>query len=234
MIDLSFLKNNLEGESVVSIVVITTLISFILSLLIALVYKKTNKELDSPEYFIQSLIIISIPVATVMQAIGDSLARGLGILGALTIIRFRTVFKNPRNIVFMFASITVGIAAGVYGITIAIVGTLGFCLAVIIVYFSYSHKTDAIIFILHFEITNSTLLKPGVKKSIEKIIFDSCEKNILQKYNIVEKNTEKKSIFEYEIKVINTETAVKVVDELSQVEELSNIKINFKESNEKI
>ena len=125
MFDFSSLTNNLEGSSLTNVIVIA-LVSFVLSSLIALIYQKTSRELESPKYFIQALILISIPVATVMQAIGDSLARGLGMLGALAIIRFRTTLRNPRNMVFMFTSISVGIAAGVYGITIAVIGTTWF------------------------------------------------------------------------------------------------------------
>ena len=110
MFDFSSLTNNLEGSSLTNVIVIA-LVSFVLSSLIALIYQKTSRELESPKYFIQALILISIPVATVMQAIGDSLARGLGMLGALAIIRFRTTLRNPRNMAFMFTSITVGIAS---------------------------------------------------------------------------------------------------------------------------
>ena len=98
MFDFSSLTNNLEGSSLTNVIVIA-LVSFVLSSLIALIYQKTSRELESPKYFIQALILISIPVATVMQAIGDSLARGLGMLGALAIIRFRTTLRNPRNMV---------------------------------------------------------------------------------------------------------------------------------------
>ena len=80
MFDFSTFDNNLEGSSVLNVIIIA-LVSFVLSSLIALIYEKTSKGLERPRYFIQALILISIPVATVMQAIGDSLARGLGMLG---------------------------------------------------------------------------------------------------------------------------------------------------------
>lgn len=68
MIDFSSLTNNLEGSSLTNVIIIA-LVSFVLSSLIALTYQKTLRELESPRYFIQSLILISIPVATVMQAL---------------------------------------------------------------------------------------------------------------------------------------------------------------------
>ena len=73
-------------------VVYTVLVSFLLSSLIGLVYIRTFKGLSFSLGYVQALILSSIVAATVMQAIGDSLARGLGMLGALAIIRFRTSF----------------------------------------------------------------------------------------------------------------------------------------------
>jgi uncharacterized membrane protein YhiD involved in acid resistance len=113
-------------------VVYTVLVSFLLSSLIGLVYIRTFKGLSFSLGYVQALILSSIVAATVMQAIGDSLARGLGMLGALAIIRFRTSFKDARDIVFMFAALASGIGCGVGGYTIAVVGTFGFILAALL------------------------------------------------------------------------------------------------------
>lgn len=236
MIDISSLTNNLAGESMVYIVIVTTSISFLLSLLIALIYQKTNDGLETPKYFIQSLVLISIPVATVMQAIGDSLARGIGILGALTIIRFRTVLKNPRNIAFMFASISVGIATGVYGISIAIVGTLAFCTVVLILHFSKFEKINTITFTLQIEILNDTLLFFEAKEEIDKTLNNLCEKKLLQTYSAKNKEDTDVKIksLKYEIEMKDTARATKLVDVISEINGVFNVKINFKEYDEKI
>ncbi len=237
MIDLSSLTNNLEGSSLTNVIVIA-LVSFVLSSLIALTYQKTLRELESPKYFIQSLILISIPVATVMQAIGDSLARGLGMLGALAIIRFRTTLRNPRNMVFMFTSIAVGIAAGVYGIAIAIVGTLSFCSIVILIHFSPLSRSNAIIAILQFDVLNQNLIESNIQDSIEVILKSYCKKSTLSKYSINKKmkneNLSEKGTFEFKIKIDSKEKATNLVNELSQTEGVFNVKINFKDDYEKI
>ena len=176
MFDFSSLTNNLEGSSLTNVVVIA-LVSFVLSSLIALIYQKTSRELESPRYFIQSLILVSIPVATVMQAIGDSLARGLGMLGALAIIRFRTTLRNPRNMVFMFTSISVGIAAGVYGITIAVIGTLAFCFVVLLIHYSDLSKKTSVIANLQFDIPNDVLQQSNMREEIENHLSNNCIKH---------------------------------------------------------
>ena len=98
------------------VILITAVFSFFLSSLIAITYEYTTKSIYKKAHFLQSLVLISIVSATVIQAIGDSVARGLGMIGALSIIRFRTVLDDPRNITFMFASLAAGIACGMFGI----------------------------------------------------------------------------------------------------------------------
>lgn len=83
-----------------------------------------------------AMALISIVAATVMQAVGDSLARGLGMLGALAIIRFRTNLDNPVSITYMFATLAVGISCGVFGFTIAFAGTITFCIAALLLHYS--------------------------------------------------------------------------------------------------
>jgi len=238
MFDFSSLTNNLEGFHVVNVIIIA-LVSFVLSSLIALTYERTSKGIETPKYFIQSLILISIPVATVMQAIGDSLARGLGMLGALAIIRFRTTLRNPRNMVFMFTSIAVGIAAGVYGITIAVVGTLGFCLVVIAIHFSPMSRSSDIVGMLQFEIPNEDYVSSNIKDQIKNIIDRYCKKVSLAKYSInkkkkIEGGFNEMVALEYKIKIESKDESTELVNELSIKEGVFNVRINFKDDYEKI
>lgn len=103
------------------------LASFVLCSLIAWVYRKTYEGLSYSRSFIQSLILGGVITAVLIMAIGNNLARGLGILGTLAIIRFRTHIRDPRDIMFLFACLAIGISCGASVFTVAIVGTLGFC-----------------------------------------------------------------------------------------------------------
>jgi hypothetical protein len=86
-----------------------------------------------------------------MMAIGDSLARGLGVFGAMAIIRFRTRIDDPRNVLFLFAALSSGLAVGVFGFAISFAGTLFFCIAAFVLHyspfrtFSHSHKLEIVI-----------------------------------------------------------------------------------------
>ncbi len=110
-------------------VLFTFLLAFLLSGLIAFTYERTSPHTIRNPNFMQALILSALVASTIMQAIGDSVATGLGMLGALAIIRFRTTLRDPRDIVFMFATLGAGLACGVYGFYIAIIGTTGFCVA---------------------------------------------------------------------------------------------------------
>lgn len=135
MLDYLALQGSTENPTFVTILY-TVLLSFLLSSLIAFTYEKTTRKVITPIDFLQSLILVAIVAATVMQAIGDSVARGLGMLGALAIIRFRTSLRTPRNMVFTFAALAAGISCGVYGYVIGIAGTIGFCAAAFILRYS--------------------------------------------------------------------------------------------------
>lgn len=133
MLDLLTLQTTSAHSTLIG-AVYAILLAFLLACAIAVVYEKTFNGLSYSRNFVQAMILGAIVAAMVMQAIGDNLARGLGILGALAIIRFRTPLRDPRDIIFIFAAVGVGLACGVYGYAIATVGTVCFCLAAIFLY----------------------------------------------------------------------------------------------------
>jgi uncharacterized membrane protein YhiD involved in acid resistance len=121
-------------DSTVQAVLFASLLSIVLSGLVAWTYGVTFHGLSYSRNYVQSLILVALVVSTVMQAIGDSIARGLGMMGALAVVRFRTTLTDPKDLVFLFAAIAAGIACGIYAWSMAAVGTMFFCLAAWILY----------------------------------------------------------------------------------------------------
>ena len=119
-----------------AVAIYTLLLAVVLSTVLALTYRFTFQGENFPNNFFQAIVLSSIVAAMVMMAVGDNLAVGFGVLGAVSIIRFRTLMRNPRNIIFIFAALSVGIATGVFGYAIAISGTSIFCVVVMLLYFS--------------------------------------------------------------------------------------------------
>jgi len=171
MFDLQLLENDPSTPSFYA-VLITALFSFFLSSMICITYQITTKSIYRKAHFLQSLALISIVAATVMQAIGDSLARGLGMLGALSIIRFRTVLDDPRNITFMFASLAIGISCGVFGFSIALTGTLVFCTAAILLRFSPLSNSTELIGKVRLKVPKNDQQRQIVEKVLTKHCVD--------------------------------------------------------------
>ncbi|MEM1318982.1 MAG: DUF4956 domain-containing protein [Bacteroidota bacterium] len=167
MLDIELLNYNPDTPSFY-VILITALFAFFLSSLIAITYELTTKSIYKKAHFLQSLALIAIVAATVMQAIGDSLARGLGMLGALSIIRFRTVLDDPRNITFMFASLAAGIACGVLGFGIALTGTLVFCIAAVILRFSPMSNANELIGELKLQVPKNDEVQGLIEKRLTK------------------------------------------------------------------
>ena len=124
-----------ENASLATLVYVM-LMSFVLSTTLAFVYQKTFRGLSYSRNFVQSVILISLIAAMVIQSVGDSLARGIGIMAAMAIIRLCTNFKDPRDTLFLFVGLATGISRGAYAIGVALVGTQGFSTAALLLHYS--------------------------------------------------------------------------------------------------
>jgi uncharacterized membrane protein YhiD involved in acid resistance len=99
---------------------------------IALVYRFTYRGPSYSASFVNSLVLLCLITAVVILVIGNNLARAFGLVGAMSIIRFRTAVRDTQDIVFIFFSLTIGMAAGVGLNSVAIIGTLFICLVIIL------------------------------------------------------------------------------------------------------
>jgi uncharacterized membrane protein YhiD involved in acid resistance len=111
-------------------------LAFATSMVIASVYTITYTGIGYLRSFVQTLALSGIVAALVMLAIGDDVARGLGMVGALTLIRFRSTLKDTRDLIFVFAALGIGVACGVQAFAVAVLGALMFTLATL--YLSWS------------------------------------------------------------------------------------------------
>jgi uncharacterized membrane protein YhiD involved in acid resistance len=223
MLDSLTLQTTATNPTILNIIY-TVLLSFALSTLVAITYEKTFRGLSYSRNYVQALVLSSIVAATVMQAIGDSLARGLGMLGALAIIRFRTNLKDPRDIIFMFAGLAVGIACGVYGYTIAIVGTLGFCAVAVILYFSPFGQASYFDGMLRFNIENT----PQSKSMLENVLQDYCKTFAL--ITLRDMAQGKRLDYAYHVKLKKGKNKADLIDELKTIETIKGINLLLQET----
>ena len=88
------------------------LLAAALGLLLASVYRYTHKGLSYSQSFTLTIVFVTTIVAITLMAIESSLARAFALVGAMSIIRFRTVVKDTKDTAFVFAGLAVGMAAG--------------------------------------------------------------------------------------------------------------------------
>ena len=113
-------------------ILLSILLAFGLSQAIGAVYVWTFRGMSYTRSFVHAVSMGSIVACMLMLAINNSIAAGLGIAGSLAIIRFRTAMRDPRDIVFIFASMGAGIAAGLQAYAVALLGSVVFCFAVVV------------------------------------------------------------------------------------------------------
>ncbi len=228
MFDSFVIENSSENPTFV-LILYTVLFCFLLSGLLAITYEKTSPASKNAVNFLQSLFLISIVTATVMQSIGDSVARGLGMLGVLSIIRFRTTLRDPRNLIFIFASIAVGIACGIYAFIIGVVGTIGFCICAFILRFSRYSSTNNLMGTLRFEVHSKSMIGPA-----EGLIDLYCNVSILKKYKVHRMEQTQNSIIEYEykVKLKQAKKGIEFIDRLFEIHGIEGVRLNMQEVNE--
>jgi len=105
-------------------IIINLLTALCCGIFIAWLYRKTYKGPGFSPSFISSMVLLTLITAMVIMIIGNNLARAFGLVGAMSIIRFRTAIKDTIDIVFIFFSLGAGLAAGAGALSIALIGTV--------------------------------------------------------------------------------------------------------------
>ena len=140
-------------------ILLSLLVSFICALVIRESYINFGKSLNNREYFANNFILLAVTTTIVITVVKFSFALSLGLVGALSIVRFRAAIKEPEVLVYLFLVITLGICSGADQ----------YAAAIILAIFSY------IFMLFHNKRTKS------LNKFLSNIIEVSIEKNTLTK-----------------------------------------------------
>jgi uncharacterized membrane protein YhiD involved in acid resistance len=195
--------------------------SFILASLIGITHRLTFTGDYYPKNFFQALMLGAVVTSMVMMAVGDSLARGLGVFGAMAIIRFRTRIDDPRNVLFLFAALSSGLAVGVYGYTISFAGTVIF---------------SAVAFILHFSPFKIYSLNSSVYFSLEtgedlsKItdVLDSVCSEI--RLVTISLSKEKRTRYQYSVAIKKGMTKHDLIAQLKDLQGVSQLRVTINQT----
>ncbi len=144
---------------------------------------------------------MSLLTSLIVLTISSNVALSLGMVGALSIVRFRTAIKDPMDVMYMFWAITVGIACGAKIYSVAILGSLLVGLAIKLLT-NYKVKNNTYMFIIHYE-----------EKINEKLIVTLQEVQYFIKSKSITRGVTEMAL---EVKVKNNNTAF--VNEISEME----------------
>ena len=148
--------------------VIAILLSLILAYLIKFTYIKVSTSLNDKEHFSETFVPLAIITTLVITVIKFSLALSLGLVGALSIVRFRAAIKEPEELVYLFFIIGIGLANGANQFLVSILATL---ITISILYFRklYNDKIK----VNNITASSTNILQIQIKKgsnNLEEIV----------------------------------------------------------------
>lgn len=137
------LKNTLEISNELDIIytLIALVLCFLSSLVLKFVYEEKSSSLTNKSQLAHMLPILSVVIFLVISVVKSSLALSLGLVGALSIVRFRTPIKDPEELVYLFISIALGLGFGSGQILITII--IFFSLMIFIWFYSSRKKINS-------------------------------------------------------------------------------------------
>ena len=158
--------------------IINLITAIILSFLVRLTYNRTARTLSNVKNFSKNFVILGLTTAIIITIVKSSLALSLGLVGALSIVRFRAAIKEPEELVFLFLIISIGLGCGAGQLSITVVGTI--IANIIILIFYRFESVEKKIEIENFNISIISKKKLEffkIKKIIDIITndSDSCE-----------------------------------------------------------
>jgi uncharacterized membrane protein YhiD involved in acid resistance len=226
MLDISGLSN-FHSESSVYMILFTNALTIILSLFLVFTYDKTTAPAGRSFSFIQSLMLMSIVTATIMQSIGDSLALSFGIFGALAIIRFRSNISDLRDIAFIFATMAVGIACGVHSFQNAIIGTITFCVLIFLLKLSPFDPKHNIKGNLRVEISDSIALLQQVEITLSRFTQNI---NLSRFRMVTSPDGIQSNEYEYSFVVLDIKSGENLLSSLRSIEGIKVIRMNYEDN----
>lgn len=206
-----FKNNFLEQMSEFSLIdsMIALVTAFLLGLLIYNLYKRTFKGVMYSESFNLSLILLTLLTTFIILAVTSNVVLSLGMVGALSIVRFRTAIKDPLDLVYLFWAIGGGIVVGAGMIPLALIGSL-FIALILWIKAKVNQKNQPYLIIIH-----SNVEKAEVKA--QSILFNQSTKIKLKSKTINKLETE----LIYEIQLNNQDNAF--VNEIAGIEGIINV-----------
>ena len=221
---MDFLNEFLVPYSVATVgsIALKLLLAFALGIVISVVYHWTHTGI-AERSFTDTLIILCLLISVVMVVIGDSVARAFSLVGALSIIRFRTVVQDPRDIAFVFFALATGMAVGASDPPIAILGAFLISGIIMLLHWWHGRQPNRETFQLTFKAPLDSASEPVVRSIFnkhlihERLIHQETLKTggVELRYHITFKDPEGREPFFQELSTLEDIQGIKLTKRLS-------------------
>ncbi len=190
---------------------------------IALVYRLTYRGASYSSSFVNSLVLLSLITSVVILVIGNNLARAFGLVGAMSIIRFRTAVRDVQDIVFIFFSLSIGMAAGVGLNSVAIIGTLFISLIITLLDFIGFGRPARLKHLLQISHDGS----PESETAIRAILKKYCRRTQLMNIRQISGQDEIEAFYHLSIRHLKHQE--EFIRKLRELESVSQVNMFFEE-----
>ena len=166
-----YILNNLAEQGALQFeqLLLNAAVTFVLGILIYAIYAWTYAGVTYSKKFNISLIMLSLVTSMVMTVISNNIALSLGMVGALSIVRFRTAIKDARDTTFIFWAIAVGICCGVGFYMAAAIGSASVVLFLIL--FHHIREDNKYILVIRCDLPRQNIIEMIVQEYYKKPVL---------------------------------------------------------------
>lgn len=163
-------------------IILSLSITLLMAIFIYWIYKKTYNGVLYSKNFNTTLIMTALTVDAIMIGISGNIILSLGLVGALSVIRFRTAVKDPKDTAFLFWAITIGVINGVTYYELSLIASVFIGLVLFVLSRSYSYE-PAYMLVLKFKQGSYSKIKPQLEKHFKKFTVrsDSLKGDLVEK-----------------------------------------------------
>ncbi|MBT5469299.1 MAG: DUF4956 domain-containing protein [Nitrospina sp.] len=165
------LYTNIGAPPTLGIFLLSGLLAFLYGYLLSLVYVRFGRPLSSGKSFGQTFVLVAMTTMFIITVVKSSLALSLGLIGALSIVRFRTPIKEPEELCYLFVSVGIGLGLGANQILIT---TSAFVIIVLAIIFLRRGNTSTSHENLYLT-ARSTETDNGIVEKINEILKQNCD-----------------------------------------------------------
>jgi uncharacterized membrane protein YhiD involved in acid resistance len=133
--DLQFLQGLFSSESQpvnLYAFVVQIILTILLALIISAIYVRFGNALSNRVALAKTFVLVALTTMLIITIVKSSLALSLGLVGALSIVRFRTAIKEPEELAYFFMVISIGLGIGAGQILVTVIGTVFLCLVIVL------------------------------------------------------------------------------------------------------